>query len=133
MVPGRWIIPPGRCVGIGAYRVRVCSRSTDLIAPSRITRLEGIWGWSETSQNKLWHQKLSLQFTEVLWRLEFRVMSMLLGIGPCKCIWGDVKHLKTRKRVHTKIDLIKKSCLYKLMYKWVKSKMSRCKTKWNIE
>ena len=59
-----------------------------------------IWNHSFISQGKthLWHQQMSLPFTEVLGHVAYHTTSKLLGIGMLEQSWGDVKHIKTDKQ-----------------------------------
>jgi hypothetical protein len=64
-------------------------------------------------RSHLWHDKYSLNCTEVLGHVAVRTTSKVLGIGPAERAWGDVKHLKDGKRSHLSADATEKqSVLY---------------------
>ena len=68
-----------------------------------------------SGKSHLWHKKYSLPYTIVLGFIGCRTTSNVLGIGPCKRNWGDVKNIKTGKRSHMSGEATeKRAILYSL-------------------
>jgi hypothetical protein len=51
-----------------------------------------------------WHYQYSYRSTKVLGKLACRVTSKITGIGSAERNWGDVKHLKSGKRIAMKSE-----------------------------
>ena len=61
----------------------------------------------------LWHEKYSLDYTEVLGEIACRYTSKQGGIGVCERAWGVVKEMKSGKRSHLGGEAVEKqSVLY---------------------
>ena len=59
-------------------------------------------------RSHIWHKKESVRYTDVFGGFAARVCSKNLGIGSAVRAWGDVKHLKTNKRLHLSADRVNK-------------------------
>jgi hypothetical protein len=46
-----------------------------------------------------WHEKYSEQYTMVLGMAAYHTTSKHIGIGSAERSWGDVKHIKSGKRI----------------------------------
>jgi hypothetical protein len=59
---------------------------------------------SDEKKGYHWHQKYSLDCTDVLGKLACLVLSKILGIGSAEMNWKQVKKIKRGDRVQTGID-----------------------------
>jgi hypothetical protein len=68
-----------------------------------------IWNSVDITQGKLhiWHKKNTLCYTKMMGRLACRVTSKIPGMGSAERSWGDIKHLKTNKRLHLSAESVK--------------------------
>ena len=60
------------------------------------------WNTADVFQGRshLWHEKYSDPYTEVMGMVGMRTTSKVTGIGAAERSWGDVKQIKSMKRVH---------------------------------
>ena len=77
---------------------------------NRFANKNHIWTSSDVrfGNSHFWHFKNSLRYTKILGKFACRVCSKILGIGSAERSWGDVKHLKTNKRLHLSAETTKK-------------------------
>ena len=68
--------------------------------------------WNATNalkgQSHLWHEKYSTPYTSVLGFVACRVCSKVCGIGAAERSWGDVKQIKSGKRLNISGEYIEK-------------------------
>ena len=58
-----------------------------------------------------WHEKYSEPYTMVLGMVACRTTSKHLGIGSAERSWGDVKHIKSGKRINLGSDKLEKRAI----------------------
>ena len=70
-----------------------------------------------------WHQKYSLQSTEVLGRLACLVTSKILGIGTAERNWKQIKAVKTGQRANTGVEKCKKQVMIYSQYQAMRGQL----------
>lgn len=74
-----------------------------------------------------WHQKYSLQSTDVLGRLACLVTSKILGIGTAEQNWKQVKAVKTGQRANTGVEKCKKQVMIFSQYQAMRGQIRTTK------
>ena len=74
---------------------------------------EFIWSNKDIRDGNIhiWHQNYYLPFTRMLGYVVCRVTPKILGIGPEQHSWGDVKTIKSEKRLATISDVSRKQSI----------------------
>ena len=79
----------------------------------------------ENIQGYRWHQKYSLDCTDVLGKLACLVLSKILGIGSAERNWKQVKKIKRGDFAQTGIDKTAKQVLVYAQYQMLRGKLRK--------